>query len=76
MSILLKNVHFAVVGKSNLGIAICGVIPKALFSTSNCLSFADHWLSYNDKVFPPQDVNEERRPAVSIYYYMLITNFL
>ena len=25
----------------------------------------NHWPTYNDKIFPPQGPNEERRPAVS-----------
>ena len=24
-----------------------------------------HWLTYNDKIYPPQSPEEERRPAVS-----------
>lgn len=28
-----------------------------------------HFLDYNKCIFPPQKPNEERRPAVSLFYY-------
>jgi hypothetical protein len=30
-----------------------------------------HWLTYNDKIFPPQSTDEERRPAVCSKYLFL-----
>lgn len=28
------------------------------------------WLTYNDKIFPPQTSDELRRPAVSYFYFI------
>lgn len=47
-------------------------IQKLTFHSSHVLDKKEslefpepkHWPTYNDKIFPPQGINEERRPAV------------
>lgn len=48
------------------------LVTKANFSTSSSNSFGikdmepKKWLQYNEKIYPPQEAGEERRPAVSL----------
>lgn len=35
-----------------------------------------HWPSYNDKIYPPQTADEERRPAVSHSWNFILKNNL
>lgn len=50
--------------------------PRVLFSTTNVSLKGDfdlenneekqsHWMKYNENIYPPQGLSEEKRPAVS-----------
>ncbi len=43
--------------------------PRSIFTTATVFQHDSKdkfdWLKYNDKIYPPQDPSEERRPAVN-----------